>query len=165
MDITELLTFIVKNKASDLHLSAGAPPYVRNMRSLSRADELGGRLREEALDMERREQFREEGAHFESRYYLTLLWMPPAEDASRAEGGLTPTQRTVADLENIRIVACSEVVGKPGEALQRLALPHLVLRGDVRVAKVAQVVDLEAWTRRDERHTAAPMQARLFLNL
>jgi type IV secretion system protein VirB4 len=35
--------------------------------------------------MERREQFREEGAHFESDYYLTLLWMPPAEDAARAE--------------------------------------------------------------------------------
>ena len=40
------------------------------------------------VDMERREQFREEGAHFESRYFLTLLWMPPAEDASRAEGWL-----------------------------------------------------------------------------
>jgi hypothetical protein len=34
------------------------------------------------IDMERREQFREEGAHFESRYYLTLLWMPPAEEAA-----------------------------------------------------------------------------------
>ena len=40
------------------------------------------------VDMERREQFREEGAHFESRYYLTLVWMPPAEDAARAEGWL-----------------------------------------------------------------------------
>ena len=40
------------------------------------------------VDMERREQFREEGAHFESRYYLTLLWMPPAEEAARAEGWL-----------------------------------------------------------------------------
>ncbi|SEQ99565.1 conjugal transfer protein TrbE [Sphingobium sp. YR768] len=40
------------------------------------------------VDMERREQFREEGAHFESAYYLTLLWMPPAEDAARAEGWL-----------------------------------------------------------------------------
>jgi type IV secretion/conjugal transfer VirB4 family ATPase len=40
------------------------------------------------VDMERREQFREEGAHFESRYFLTLLWMPPAEDAARAEGWL-----------------------------------------------------------------------------
>ncbi len=29
MDITELLTFVVKNKASDLHLSAGMPPMIR----------------------------------------------------------------------------------------------------------------------------------------
>ena len=29
MDITELLTFIVKNKASDLHLSSGLPPMIR----------------------------------------------------------------------------------------------------------------------------------------
>jgi type IV secretion system protein TrbE len=40
------------------------------------------------VDRERREQFREEGAHFESGYYLTLLWMPPPEDAARAEGWL-----------------------------------------------------------------------------
>ena len=42
----------------------------------------------ELVDLERQEQFREEGAHFESRYYLTLLWMPPAEDAARAENWL-----------------------------------------------------------------------------
>ncbi|MFT6988907.1 MAG: twitching motility protein PilT, partial [Paraglaciecola sp.] len=29
MDITELLAFSVKNKASDLHLSAGLPPIIR----------------------------------------------------------------------------------------------------------------------------------------
>ena len=29
MDITELLAFSVKNKASDLHLSAGLPPMIR----------------------------------------------------------------------------------------------------------------------------------------
>jgi len=29
MDITELLAFVVKNKASDLHLSAGLPPMIR----------------------------------------------------------------------------------------------------------------------------------------
>ena len=40
------------------------------------------------VDVERREQFEEEGAHFESFYYLTFVWMPPAEDASRAEGWL-----------------------------------------------------------------------------
>lgn len=37
------------------------------------------------LDRERREQFREEGAHYDSAYYVTLLWMPPAEDSARAE--------------------------------------------------------------------------------
>ncbi|MEG3145022.1 conjugal transfer protein TrbE [Sphingomonas sp. RT2P30] len=40
------------------------------------------------LDRERAEQFAEEGAHFESSYFLTLLWLPPAEDAARAEGWL-----------------------------------------------------------------------------
>jgi twitching motility protein PilT len=29
MDITELLTFGVKNNASDLHLSSGMPPVIR----------------------------------------------------------------------------------------------------------------------------------------
>ncbi|MFZ5702980.1 MAG: conjugal transfer protein TrbE [Pseudomonadota bacterium] len=37
------------------------------------------------VERERAAQFAEEGAHFESRYYLTLVWMPPAEDAARAE--------------------------------------------------------------------------------
>ncbi|MGE0596204.1 MAG: conjugal transfer protein TrbE [Hyphomonadaceae bacterium] len=40
------------------------------------------------VELERREQFKEEGAHFESFYFLTLLWMPPAEDAARAESWL-----------------------------------------------------------------------------
>lgn len=40
------------------------------------------------VDRERAEQFAEEGAHFESAYFLTLLWLPPAEDAARAEGWL-----------------------------------------------------------------------------
>jgi type IV secretion system protein TrbE len=40
------------------------------------------------VDLERREQLEAAGVHFESRYYLTFLWMPPAEDASRAESWL-----------------------------------------------------------------------------
>src|ERR1700747_999923 len=40
------------------------------------------------VDAERRAQFEEEGAHFESRYFLTLLWLPPPEDAARAESWL-----------------------------------------------------------------------------
>ena len=40
------------------------------------------------VDAERRAQFEEEGAHFESRYFLTLLWLPPADDFARAEAWL-----------------------------------------------------------------------------
>ncbi|WP_342251493.1 conjugal transfer protein TrbE [Sphingomonas sp. OTU376] len=42
----------------------------------------------ELVDLERQAQFREAGAHFESGYFLTLLWMPPAEESARAEGWL-----------------------------------------------------------------------------
>jgi type IV secretory pathway VirB4 component len=40
------------------------------------------------VDAERRAQFEEEGAHFESRYFLTLFFLPPREDAARAEAWL-----------------------------------------------------------------------------
>ena len=37
------------------------------------------------VDAERKAQFEEEGAHYESAYFLTFLFLPPAEDAARAE--------------------------------------------------------------------------------
>jgi type IV secretion system protein TrbE len=37
------------------------------------------------VDAERRAQFEEEGAHYESAYFLTFLYLPLAEDAARAE--------------------------------------------------------------------------------
>jgi type IV secretion/conjugal transfer VirB4 family ATPase len=40
------------------------------------------------VDAERRAQFEEEGAHFESAYCLTLLWLPPTDDTARAESWL-----------------------------------------------------------------------------
>jgi type IV secretion system protein VirB4 len=40
------------------------------------------------VDAERRAQFCEAVAHYESRYYLTFLWMPPPEDATRLEAWL-----------------------------------------------------------------------------
>ncbi len=40
------------------------------------------------VDAERRAQFEEASSHFESRYFLTLTWMPPADDTSRASGWL-----------------------------------------------------------------------------
>jgi len=40
------------------------------------------------VDSERKAQFEEEGAHFESSYFLTFLYLPPAEDTARAEAWL-----------------------------------------------------------------------------
>src|ERR1700730_11078352 len=37
------------------------------------------------VDHERHERFEEDGVYFESFYYVTFVWMPPAEDSSRAE--------------------------------------------------------------------------------
>jgi len=40
------------------------------------------------VDAERRAQFEEEGSHFESRFFLTFTFLPPADEAARAEGWL-----------------------------------------------------------------------------
>ena len=37
------------------------------------------------VDAERKADFEEEGIHFESSYFLSLLYLPPAEDSARAE--------------------------------------------------------------------------------
>ena len=54
------------------------------------------------VDEERRAGFEEAGSHFESRYHVTLLYLPPEESHSRAAGllyenaGETSGQRRVA---------------------------------------------------------------------
>src|SRR6267142_1487885 len=45
------------------------------------------------VDVERRAQFEEEGAHYESCYFLTFLYLPPPEDTARAEGFLYELNR------------------------------------------------------------------------
>jgi len=37
------------------------------------------------VDLERKDAFEQAGVHFESRYVLTLLWLPPADDGARTE--------------------------------------------------------------------------------
>ncbi|MBO9708003.1 MAG: conjugal transfer protein TrbE [Caulobacter sp.] len=48
------------------------------------------------VDLERREQFGQDGVHFESRYFLTLSWLPPAEETQRAKGWLFEGRQTTA---------------------------------------------------------------------
>lgn len=40
------------------------------------------------VDAERKADFEATGAHFESRYFLTFTWLPPAEEGARAEAWL-----------------------------------------------------------------------------
>ncbi|WP_127074401.1 conjugal transfer protein TrbE [Pelagibacterium lentulum] len=40
------------------------------------------------VDAERQAQFQEDGSHFESRYFLTFLFLPPPEDSARTESWL-----------------------------------------------------------------------------
>ena len=40
------------------------------------------------VEIERREQFEDSGVLFESSYFLTFVWLPPAEEASRMESWL-----------------------------------------------------------------------------
>jgi len=47
------------------------------------------------VDTERKAQFEEEGAHFETGYYLTFLFLPPVEQARRAESWLFEGARKV----------------------------------------------------------------------
>jgi type IV secretion system protein TrbE len=64
------------------------------------------------IDAERRAQFHEAGAHFESTYYLTLLWMPPAEDASRAEGWLFEGHSAVPGGGHEHLVSFTDRTGR-----------------------------------------------------
>ena len=46
------------------------------------------------VDAERKADFEEAGAHFDSSYFLTFAWLPPAEDAARAETWLYEGRET-----------------------------------------------------------------------
>ncbi|WP_118134796.1 conjugal transfer protein TrbE [Oceanicella sp. SM1341] len=56
------------------------------------------------VDAERRADFEEAGSHFVSGYFLTLLWLPPAEDAARSESWLYEGRETsgVSPWEQVR---------------------------------------------------------------
>jgi type IV secretion system protein VirB4 len=54
------------------------------------------------VDAERKAAFVEDGAHFESSYFLTFVYLPPAEDAARAETWLYEgRERTRVDAHEV----------------------------------------------------------------
>ena len=55
------------------------------------------------VDAERRAQFEEAGQHFESAYYLTFVFLPPAEETARAEAWLQIHANGVGRRETIDV--------------------------------------------------------------
>jgi type IV secretion system protein VirB4 len=70
------------------------------------------------IDEERRQQFSAEGAHFESEYFLTLTYLPPAMNEERVKGWmfegsaeLRSTAERALDYFRGRIAAFEDVFG------------------------------------------------------
>lgn len=86
----ELIGTTARLNSALRRLGSGWAIFVEAQRSPATAypDSIFPEAASALVDLERREQFEAAGVHFESRYYLTFLWMPPAEDASRAESWL-----------------------------------------------------------------------------
>ncbi|KAF0135455.1 MAG: trbE [Methylocystaceae bacterium] len=53
------------------------------------------------VDEERKAQFEEEGAHFESGYFLTLVYLPPEDDAANAENWLYEGRSSGEDANSV----------------------------------------------------------------
>jgi type IV secretion system protein VirB4 len=68
------------------------------------------------VDLERRAQFEEEGAHFESAYFLTLLFLPPEDEAAGAESWLYEGRSS----ETSATAALSAFVDRTDRVLQLL---------------------------------------------
>jgi type IV secretion/conjugal transfer VirB4 family ATPase len=83
------------------------------------------------IDDERRQQFSAEGAHFESEYFLSLTYLPPAQTEERVKGWMfdgashlkSPAQRAL-DFFRSRIDAFADIFGSLFE-VERLRARHV----------------------------------------
>jgi twitching motility protein PilT len=84
MDITELLSFSVKNGASDLHLSAGLPPMIRVDGDIRRINvpvldhKAVHSLIYDIMNDKQRRDYEEFLEPFPPRYCLWRNWAPPS---------------------------------------------------------------------------------------
>lgn len=79
MALTERVNSALRRLGSGWALFAEAQRVAANSYPTSQFPDPASAL----VDAERRAQFEEQGEHFESRYYLTVLWLPPADETSR----------------------------------------------------------------------------------
>jgi len=84
------------------------------------------------IDDERREQFLSEGAHFESEYFLTLTFLPPASKEEKIKGWMfdgmkvrKASAQKALDYFNARVTTFEDVFSSLFTVCRRLgAMPH-----------------------------------------
>ena len=84
------------------------------------------------IDDERREQFLSEGAHFESEYFLTLTFLPPASKEEKIKGWMfdgmkvrKASAQKALDYFNARVATFEDVFSSLFTVCRRLgAMPH-----------------------------------------
>src|SRR6266851_1056849 len=90
------------------------------------------------VDVERRAQFEEEGAHYESNYFLTFLYLPPPEDTARAEGFLYEGRDRKADEETLTYLHSTVSTKR-----QRVRVPEIPMYLDAVLADQSLIGGLE----------------------
>jgi type IV secretion system protein VirB4 len=110
------------------------------------------------VEQERRAAFLAEGAHFESRTHLTLVWLPPA-DASDA-AGRSLVERPYADRQRDWQAALASFVAETGRARDLLAgfMP------EVRMLDDAETLSFLHGAISDRRHGVASPDTPMYLD-
>ena len=111
------------------------------------------------VDEERRAAFEAEGAHYESRYYLTLLFLPPPDAANTAERVFTERAEPHSIATDIR-TQLAAFVTETDRALEMLSslLPEVQALGD------AQTLTYLHGTISDKHHAITVPQTPAYLD-
>lgn len=110
------------------------------------------------VDGERQAAFEAEGTHFESRYHLTLTWLPPADATDRA--GRSLVERPDGDKERDWGGALESFVGETDRVLDLLAgfMP------EVRPLDDGETLTFLHGTISDRRHAVATPETPMYLD-
>jgi len=110
------------------------------------------------VDGERRAAFEAEGAHFESRYHLTLTWLPPADATDRA--GRSLIERPETDNERDWRGALASFVAETDRVLDLLG----GFMADVRALDDDQTLTFLHGTISDRRHPVTAPETPMYLD-
>ena len=110
------------------------------------------------VDRERRAAFEAEGAHFESRYHLTLTWLPPADATDRAASALV--ERPDADTARDWRGALASFIAETDRVLDLLG----GIMAEIRALDDDETLSFLHGTISDRRHAVATPETPMYLD-